>query len=130
MHENLKTHPEKAFMLFYKVYIYITNTDKKWNDLTTKQKEKRGFKWGCVKLFVMSNGKITKQDIEKHIETCPEMFQYIDGVNKKKHRFNSSNWNKYSEDYVIYEPHPITEYDAKLLLNTIGVRMLHFINTN
>lgn len=130
MHQNLKNHKEKAFLLFQKVYIYRTNNKKPWDQLTFAEREDIKFKWDVIKFFIISNGEITKQDIWDHLEFCPESFEYVSGTNAPIDIWrNDKTWNVKSIWFDIYPPFPLTEYDAKLLMNTIGLRMCHFINT-
>lgn len=126
MHENLKGHPEAVFMYFQKVYNYMTNTGK-WSELTERQKNKKGFEWTITKLFVVSKHPITVDDYYQHMENCPEMIDETAGVNDKVVK-PFTKWKNTYDDPLVYAPHPITEYDLKLLLHVIGVRMIHFIN--
>lgn len=128
MHQNLKNHLDQAFLLWQKVYIYITNTKRPWDELPMKEREDKKFKWTCVKLFVLSNKPISKKDVEEHMKTCPETYEYVEGTNKNGFDLNPNNWKPCSVWYDIYPPFPLTEYDAKLLINTVGLRMCHFIN--
>ena len=130
MHQNLKHHKDQAFLVFHRVYIYITNTKKPWNELTNKQREHKKFKWRVVKLFVMANGPITPADIEWHMANCPETFEYAAGVNDSNFDLTVPEWKHCSHDYHIYEGFPLTEYDTKLLINTLGLRMCHLVNVN
>jgi len=127
VHQNLKTHMDKSFLLFYKSYTYITNTKKPWDKLTIKERERKNFKWRCQKMFILANGEITQKDVEDHYKNCPEMFEYVEGTNTYS---NEKVWPIESRWTEIYPPFPLTEYDAKLLINTIGLRMCHFINVN
>lgn len=129
MHQNLKQHKDKAFLVFHRVYIYLTNTKQPWDKLTNKQREAKGFDWKVIKLFVMTNGPLTKEHIIQHMENCPETFEYVDGVNKGGLDLVVKDWKQTSNYFEIYEGFPLTEYDAKLLINTLGLRMCHFINT-
>jgi hypothetical protein len=130
MHQNLKNHKERAFLLFYKIYIYRNNTKKPWNKLNLEEREKEDFKWDTVKLFIMSNGVLTEKDVVHHLEICPETFEYTTGTNKDvfKDVMINKDWKHTSIWVDIYEPFPLTEYDTKLLINAIGLRMCHFVN--
>jgi hypothetical protein len=131
MHQNLKNHKERAFLLFYRVYIYRNNTKKPWNKLSLTEREDKKFKWDAIKLFVMSNGVITSEDVINHLNTCPEAFEYTTGTNKDafKDVMTNEKWSNTSIWIDIYEPFPLTEYDSKLLINALGLRMCHFVNT-
>lgn len=126
MHENLKTQPDKVFMYFQKVYNYMTNTAK-WSELTEKQKTSKGFEWTISKLWVVSKKPITIDDYYDHQTHCPELYSETPGVNDKAFK-PMKGWKKMYEDPQIYGAHPITEYDLKLLLHILGVRIIHFIN--
>lgn len=125
MHENLKTQPDKVFMWFQKIYEYKTNTGK-WRDLTEKDRQKKNFQWTIVKMFAVSKNPMTAEDYYKHLKECPELKEDVPGTNDKAvHRH--PKWRKTYSDALVYTPHPITPYDLKMLLNTIGIRMIHFV---
>lgn len=121
MHEKLKMHPEEAFMLFTKIYIWYANTKTPYTKLTVKEKEGKNFKHEVAKIFCISKHKVTPENIELYLLNSPE--EDLAPHFKKK---RNQSWVK-SVDYEIYGYHPISAYDLKLLLNVIGIRMLHFI---
>ena len=124
MHEYWKEHPEKAFMLFTKVFIYKNNSGTKWSELTQDQKDDPEFKWSCTKMFVLSKRPISPEDAKRAYENSPEM----DDVNLP----NSTNskaddpHSGWPSDFVIYPFFPCSAYDVRLLINTVGLRRLHF----
>ena len=77
----------------------------------------------------MANGPLTDEDIINHMKNCPEAFEYVDGVNKGGLELEVSEWKITSHYFEIYDGFPLTEYDSKLLINTLGLRMCHFVNT-
>ena len=124
MNEDLKRNPEKAMLLFTKVYIYGTNTKKPWDKLNKKEMNKSTFKWECGKWFFLSKHHPTKEQVIEHIKSCPELVEDADNILKNNKRSEMK-----AHFYHIYESYPLrNEEQLKLLLNTIGVRMLHFIN--
>ena len=127
MNEHLKSHTDKAFMMFTKVYIYNTNTKKPWDKLTEKDKTNKKFKWYCEKWFCISKGKITSDDMKNHLKICPELKEPEGSINERHVNF-TKGWVRHSKFYRMYDAYPLTEYDLKLLLNVIGIRMLHFVN--
>jgi len=127
MHGDLSRNPEKAFMLFTKVYVYNTNTKKPWNKLTAKQRNHKNFQWTCSKWFFVSNEPLTIEDVNNHIIDCPELKESADNI--LKNNVNPvKKWKQNAAWADIYAFFPLTEYDLKLLLNVIGIRMLHFVN--
>ena len=127
MNEDLKRHPELAPYLFTKVYIYVTNTKKPWNQLTEKDFADKKFKWYCNKWFFISSKKLTEDVVKEHINDCPELREKLDDISKKTPNLNK-NWKFKSEWYNIYPEVPLRdEGELKLLVNTIGLRMLHFM---
>ena len=129
MHEYLKEHPEKSFLLWQSVYIYHTNTKKKWSELTQKDKDNKNFKWFASKMFMLAKKPVTVADIEKYIKESPE-FDDMDIPNSTNSKSSnpSDSWKHHSVDYVIYGWFPLTHYDVKLLFNVMSPRMLHLIN--
>jgi len=127
MNEDLRRNLDKAFLLFTKVYIYNTNTKKPWNRITNKEMNSKKFKWYCSKWFCISKHPITAKEVENHIISCPELVEDKDNVLKNcaspsKGRKHHSVW------YDVYDPYPLrNEEQLKILINTIGLRMLHFI---
>jgi len=127
INEILKVN-KNGFMVFTKVYIYNTNTKKKWIDLTEKDKNSDKFSWYCEKWFFISKKDITEENVLEHFKYCPE----LNGEDKnsyifKKHKKPDKDWKNHSKWIRIYDSYPLTVYDFKLLLNVIGIRMLHFI---
>lgn len=129
MHQNLKRNKDRSFLRFTRVYIYCSNTRKPWNKLTKAEQDDKNFKWFCRKWFVVSNGDITEDDMKNHEKNCPEVYEYIEGVNDNVEN-PAKDWKQCSFWYDIYESFPLTEYDLKLLINVLGLRMVHFINVN
>ena len=128
MYEDLKRNLDKAMLLFTKVYVYHTNTKKPWNELTPKQMNDTKFKWACGKWFMLSNDTITSNQVKTHIKSCPELVEDADKILKNNNN-PFAKWKQHSEWYNIYEAYPIKgELELKLLINTIGLRMLHFVN--
>jgi len=127
MNEDLKRNPNKAFMLFQKAYIYHTNTKKPWIKLTDKEKNNKKFRWYCNKWFILSNHQVTEAEVLEHINNCPELKESADKI--LKNNINpTKNWKHHSEWVDVYKTFPIRdEHEFKLLVNTIGLRMLHFI---
>lgn len=129
MNEYLKERPEKAFLLFTKVYIYMTRTKKKWSQLTQEEKETPGFRWDCAKMYFLSRKPLTEEQIINYITTdTTELNEPEDTTNSKsvknKKLLNLLN----TKDYIIYPFFPLRACDVKVLLNTIGIRMLHMID--
>ena len=127
MNEHLKAHMNLAFMRFVKVYVYHTNTKKPWDKLTEKERNAKDFKWLCQKWFCVSKNELKAKDIKKHFDICPELKEPEGSVNEK-HVDLYKGWKQHSEYYKIYPEYPLTEYDLKLLLNVVGIRMIHFVN--
>lgn len=125
MNEYLKEHPERAFISFYKVYIYGTNKGK-WTELSQEDKDSPGFKWDVSKAFFLSKRRITAEDVKNHftVNGCKCEGEDPEGTTNTK-----CKKSKLTKDYVIYGGIPLTGYDAKLLLNVIGLRMLHFVES-
>jgi len=126
MNLDYKNGTKKPMLLFTKVYVYKTNTKKPWDKLTTKEFDSKKFEWTCIKWFMVSNEPLTEQEVKDHIKSCPELennkFDKHLPKDKTKNK-NTSYW------YDIYAEQPIVgEYDLKLLIDTIGLRMLHFVN--
>lgn len=126
MHEHLKEHPEKAFILFTKVYIYYNNTKTPWSKLKQKQKDNKNFKWFVSKLFCLSKNPLTKKDVIEYWDNCPEFDTQKVTTNSKSVSI-AHNWKVCTKDHIIYGWHPVKAYDVKVLLNTIGIGMCHFI---
>ena len=127
MNEDLKRHPDKAFMLFQKVYIYYTNTKKPWIELSEKEKNSKKFKWYCDKWFVLSKKQVTEKQVIEHIKTCPELKESADDI-LKNNVDPTKKWKHHSIWTDVYKGFPIRdEHEFKLLVNTIGLRMLHFM---
>ncbi len=126
MHEHLKEHPEEAFMLFTKVYIYSNNTNKKWSQLIQQDKDSKDFKWSVIKLLFLSKNPLTELDIKEYWKNSPELDDPPDSTNTKAVD-GTAKWKKKTEDYIIYNYFPVTAYDVKLILNILGIRMTHFI---
>ena len=126
MNMDYKNGRKKPMLLFSKVYVYKTNTKKPWNKLTEKQLNDKKFQWSCIKWFIISNKELTEKDVKTHISSCPELEN-----NEFDKHLPGIKWKHESYWFNIYNPVPITkEYDLKLLIETIGLRMLHFINNN
>ncbi len=126
MNEDLKRNPSKAFMLFTKVYVYTTNTKKPWHKLKTKEMNSKKFEWYCQKWFFMSRTHPTEADVKHHLKTCPELKETEDNILKNNF---GPKWKHTSYFYHIYDSYPLKDaYDFKLLINTIGLRMLHVVN--
>jgi hypothetical protein len=127
MNEMLKVN-KNGFMVFTKVYIYNTNTKKPWNELTEKDKNKNEFSWYCEKWFFVSKRKINELDVIEHFKYCPELIgEDKDSWIFKKHKKPDGDWKNHAKWVRIYPSAPLTVYDFKLLLNVIGIRMLHFV---
>ena len=127
MHENMKV-SGNAFMWFSKVIIYKTNTKKKWSKLTKRETKAKGFKFIAPKLFVVSkNREVTQQQIEDALLTNPDFNEQQSGINDKSGSL-TKDWKYCSSDYIIYGAHPITEYDLKLIINLLGIRMIQFVS--
>lgn len=124
MNEDLKRHPEQRLLYFTKVYVYTTNTKKPWNKIDLNDKK---LEWFCAKWFCISKDILTENMVKNHINNCPELKESIDDLSKKNSD-PSKNWKYKSEWYHIYPEVPLKdEGELKLLINTIGLRMLHFI---
>jgi hypothetical protein len=124
VNEYLKEHPENAFLLFTKVYIYYNNTSTPWNKLTQKQKDNKNFRWTCAKMYFLSHKPLTKKQIKHYIENdTTELNEPGKTTNKK-----TINKKMKSEDYVIYPYFPMRGGDVKVLCNALGLRMLHFVD--
>jgi hypothetical protein len=127
MNEDLRRHPERAFLLFTKVYQYTTNTKNPWNMLTDKERNDKTFQWSCNKWFFISKHPLTEAQCLRHIRTCPELYEEVDNV-LKNNVDPSKKWKYISHWFDIYEAYPLrNEEQFKLLVNTIGLRMLHFV---
>lgn len=124
MNLDYKNGAKKPMLLFTKIYIYATNTKKPWNKLTEKDMDNKKFQWTCTKWFIISNNPLVIKEVEEHIKSCPELEN-----NKFDKHVPKSRWKNTSYWYEMYTPTPIVgEYDLKLLIEAIGLRMLHFIN--
>lgn len=114
---------DEPLLYFQKVYVYITNTDKPWNKLTNEDMSKKKFSYVCHKWYFIVKKKLSKRDIDKHFRTCNDGHNVSEFYDMAKKRDIG-----YSVFYDFYEPVPLSEYDLKLLLNTIGIKILHFVN--
>lgn len=129
MNEYLKERPEKAFLLFTKVYIYMTGTKKKWSELSQEEKETPGFRWDCVKMCFLSKNPLTEEQIINYIKTdTTELNEPPNTTNSKSIKNKKLMSLLTTKDYIIYGYFPLRACDVKVLLNTIGIRMLHFID--
>lgn len=128
MNEDLKRHPDKALYHFIKVYVYHTNTIQPWDKLSPKDMGKKTFRWSVTKWFFISKTPtLTKKDIEGHIQNCPELKESIDDL-ASKNISPTASWRTISHYYHIYPSIPLKdEGEYKLLVNTIGLRMLHHV---
>ncbi len=128
MNLDLSRNPEKALLLFTKVYIYTTNTKKPWIELTPKQRNAKNFEWYCPKWFFLSKKPLSQLGVIKHIKTCPELVESADNILKNNAQVDKK-WKHKSFWCDIYPFYPLRdEKDLKTVINTIGVRMLHFVN--
>ena len=130
MNEDLKRNPDKAFMHFTRVYVYITNTKKPWDELKDKEMKSKKFKWNVSKWFCVSKNKLKREDLIKHFEECPEIHEKgYDGINKRQEEMfkKPKGWKHQSLFFHIYESRPLEVYDLKLLIECLGLRMTHFV---
>jgi len=120
MHETQKI-TRKSYMWFYKIYAYYTNTKKKYSALSADDKLKCEME--VVKYWVLAkNDKLTQEDIVESIMADPDMYGFTDQFVVK-----DKKWKYWSKDYVAYPPHPLTQYDVKLLVNIFGIRLFRLI---
>lgn len=128
MREDLRRNKDKSFLLFTKCYVYTTNTRVPWDKLTLEEMNNSDFRWYCVKWFFISKRVLTEQEVENHVKNCPELQESADELSKRSVDVGC-NFVEKSEWYNLYESYPIAnEYDLKLLINTIGLRMIHFVD--
>lgn len=128
MNEDLRRNPDKAMMLFTKVYVYTTNTKKPWDKLKPKELNDKKFQWFCNKWFFISKTPLTEEKVNKHIENCPELYEEADSI-LTNNIDPTKKWKHTSKWAHIYNSYPLrNEEQFKTLVNCIGLRMLHFVD--